>query len=736
MKQISRSASAFFLLSAVLATALRLRARDPLADQVSIYRDAYGVPHIVGGTEEATFFGYGYAQAQDHLEKMMLQYRDAQGRRAEVLGFEALGDGYLRFIPHEYRWDGDYLQRLLRTKRTVVDHRDQMDPQVYRILSAFARGVNAYIEEHRAGIPAWIDGITPEDVEALERSQYLRFYSIHEALSKLTHLPHSFPNLGSNQFAIAREKSADGNIIHVEHTHMPWDNRFQNYEAHLITPGKLDAAGISWFGSPFFLDGLNDKITWSATWNTPNISDVYEEKLNPRDSLRYLYGGAWRKIEVSFEIFRIKGPQGLEKLTLPCYYTHHGPIVKFDKERHRAYAVKLPNYEGVNYSTNLYRFMKARNLADFRAVVALHLMPRWNLLYTDRENLYWVHNATVAERADGFDWRQPVPGWVKATEWGPYFPLEKYPQLLNPPSGFIQNCNNPPWLSTVNSGLSPLDPAPYYLISVPKPEISQEDLNPRGERLLKVLAQDKRFTLEEMKLLAYDTYVVPADVIVPLLTNGFERKQSQITDPRIRQAIAVLKSWDRRSAADSVAQTDLYFWAQAYRDRYSSVKLSRFLAYTRYELNLESPEEQGMALQALEEALRRIEKNFGKTEVAWGEVNVVERGGTFPMDGTGVFDVLHPDDGPQQEDGRIHSNDGWGHLLVVEESDPKRAWSLLPYGESENPASPHFNDMAKLHSQRSMKPLWLTPQEILAHTESVWGDSDRLKIYLQSSRGH
>jgi len=736
MKQISRSGLAFFLLSAVLATALCLQAGDPLAGQVSIYRDEYGVPHIVGETEEATFFGYGYAQAQDHLEKMMLQYRDAQGRRAEVLGFEALGDGYLRFIPHEYRWDGDYLQRLLRTKRTVVDHRDQMDPQVYRILSGFARGVNAYIEEHRAGVPAWIDGITPEDVEALERSQYLRFYSIHEALSKLTDLPHSFPNLGSNQFAIAREKSADGHIIHVEHTHMPWDNRFQNYEAHLIIPGKLDTAGISWFGSPFFLDGLNDKITWSATWNTPNISDVYEEKLNPRNSLQYLYEGAWREIEVSYETFRIKGPHGLETLTLPCYYTHHGPIVKFDKERHRAYAVKLPNYDGVNYSTNLYRFMKAGNLADFKAVVALHLMPRWNLLYTDRENLYWVHNANVAERADGFDWRKPVPGWVKATEWGPYFPLEKYPQLLNPPSGFIQNCNNPPWLSTVNSGLAPLDPAPYYLISVPKPEISQEDLNPRGERLLKVLAQDKRFTVEEMKSLAYDTYVVPADVIVPLLTRAFERKQGEITDPRIHQAIAILKSWDRRSAADSVAQTDLYFWAQAYRDLFSSVRLSRFLAYTRYNFNLASPEEQDMALQALEEALRRIEEDFGKAEVAWGDVNIVERGGTFAMDGTGVFDVLHPDDGPQQEDGRIHSNDGWGHLLVVEESDPKRAWSLLPYGESENPASPHYNDMAKLHSQRSMKPLWLTPQEILAHTESVWGDRDRLKRYLPASRSH
>ena len=132
---------------------LQLQARDPLADQVSIYRDEYGVPHIVGDTEEATFFGYGYAQAQDHLEKMMLQYRDAQGRRSEVQGFEALGDGYLRFIPYEYRWDGDYLQRLLRTKRTVVERRDQIDPQVYGILSGFARGVNAYIEEHRAEVP-------------------------------------------------------------------------------------------------------------------------------------------------------------------------------------------------------------------------------------------------------------------------------------------------------------------------------------------------------------------------------------------------------------------------------------------------------------------------------------------------------------------------------------------------------------------------------------------------------
>src|ERR1035441_6049973 len=141
-----------------------------LANDVSIYRDTYGVPHVVGETEEAVFFGYGYAQAEDHLERMMIQYRDAQGRRAEVLGFEALGDGYLHFIPYEYRWDGDYLQRLLRTKQGVLENKSKIDPAVFKILDAFARGVNYYIAKHRQEIPTWIDSITAEDIEEIGRA--------------------------------------------------------------------------------------------------------------------------------------------------------------------------------------------------------------------------------------------------------------------------------------------------------------------------------------------------------------------------------------------------------------------------------------------------------------------------------------------------------------------------------------------------------------------------------------
>jgi len=175
-------------------------------------------------------------------------------------------------------------------------------------------------------VPAWIDGITAEDVEAFERGNYLRFFSIQHALMKVTEQTWSFPNFGSSQWAILPQESAKGRVIHVEETHMPWANRCQNCSAHLLVPSKLNVGGISWFGSPFFLEGFNERITWSATWNQPDISDVYEEKINPGNDLEYLYEGKWLPIHVEHAVFQVRGPNGMESVPLPLYYTHHGPI--------------------------------------------------------------------------------------------------------------------------------------------------------------------------------------------------------------------------------------------------------------------------------------------------------------------------------------------------------------------------------------------------------------------------
>ena len=374
--------------------------------------------------------------------------------------------------------------------------------------------------------------------------------------------------------------------------------------------------------------------------------------------------------------------------------------------------------------------MKARNLDQFKAALTRQLMPRWNLLYSDAANIYWVHNGNVARRAEEVDWSKPVPGWTKQTEWGPYIPFERYPQLVNPPSGFLQNCNNPHWVATRNSGLKPLEPAPYYLQATPKADAGEEVLNTRGERLSRILGEDRKFTLEEMFDLGFDAYILPADVIVPLLMNA-AAKREPLNDPRLAQALASLRGWDRRSSKASVAYTYLYYWAKTYKDLFSASKFSRFISYERGRIDIQSAGEQDMAWRALEEAIARLEKRFGKSQVTWGEINVVVRGGVFPVDGTNTFGVLHPDEGPEQDDGRIFCNDGWAHLMVVLEGEPKQIWSLLPYGESEHSSSPHYNDQTKLHSDRKLKRFWFTPSEILEHTESVWGDKGRIKLLFK-----
>ena len=277
-------------------------------------------------------------------------------------------------------------------------------------------------------------------------------------------------------------------------------------------------------------------------------------------------------------------------------------------------------------------------------------------------------------------------------------------------------------------GLKPLEPAPYYLSYAVKADAGEEALNTRGERIFQVLTQSKKFTLDEMMDLAFDTYVLAADVVVPLLEQAQATRGAK-PEPALAHAMQRIHAWDRRTSTTSTAFTYIYYWARAYHDLFGAAKYERFNAYDRQKaVDIHSAEEQEMAWKALGEAVARIQKQFGKPELAWGEINVVVRGGTFPMDGAGeMFGMLHPDEGPEQENGQMFCNDGWGHLLVVMEGRPKQVWSLLPYGQSEHPSSPHFNDQAKLHSQRMAKRFWLSAAEILEHTESVWGDRTRLE---------
>jgi acyl-homoserine lactone acylase PvdQ len=166
---------------------------------------------------------------------------------------------------------------------------------------------------------------------------------------------------------------------------------------------------------------------------------------------------------------------------------------------------------------------------------------------------------------------------------------------------------------------------------------------------------------------------------------------------------------------------------------FSESSFSRFTSYERRKMvDINSTKERQQAAAALEKAVAEINARYGSSEVPWGRINVVVRNGIFPLDGESIFNVLHPDEGVEQDDNTIHCNDGWGHLMLVSETNPKKVWTLLPYGESQHPSSAHYGDQARMHSKQQPKEFWFSADEILAHTESVWGDAGRLKAIRTS----
>lgn len=55
-------------------------------------------------------------------------------------------------------------------------------------------------------------------------------------------------------------------------------------------------------------------------------------------------------------------------------------------------------------------------------------------------------------------------------------------------------------------------------------------------------------------------------------------------------------------------------------------------------------------------------------------------------------------------------------MTVIFGADGKpRAWSVLPFGNSEDSASPHFADQAVLYSRNELKPAWTDPREVSLH---------------------
>ncbi len=110
-----------------------------LEHEVTVERDLWGVPHIRAASVEDLAEAQGYVMAQDRLWQMDLLRRAARGQLSEILGPRTL------LIDKEFRTNG--FGRAAERDATLLD------PESRKVMEAYARGVNQFIEQHKKSLP-------------------------------------------------------------------------------------------------------------------------------------------------------------------------------------------------------------------------------------------------------------------------------------------------------------------------------------------------------------------------------------------------------------------------------------------------------------------------------------------------------------------------------------------------------------------------------------------------------
>lgn len=665
----------------------------PLAKTVTIYRDTYGVPHIRAKTDTGAVFGLMYAQAEDNFWQLETDLIRTVGRLAEVDGGAGLSN--------------DILSRAWETEKRARESYATATPQLRALCDAFAAGINYYLETHPQTKPRLITKFEPwfilaeehrgpagTGITAAERRR------VFPALSGVAEPPAEGldPDEGSNMWAVGPSRSANGRALLMLNPHVAFFGGGQRYEAHLQSNEGLDVSGFAILGTAYIRSGHNRYLGWSHTNNYAQTADVYLESFDqPNDPLSYRYGRERRKAVEWTETVRVKTDSGVEERTVTFRKTHHGPILGLRDGQ--ALAVRAVAVNG-GVMAQRWAMGKARNLQEFKAALAKLALTGSNTIYADvRGNIFYVHGNAIPRRSTKYDWTKPVDGADPETEWAGLHAFDDLPQVLNPKSGYVQNCNSTAFLTT--DGADNPDRARFPAYMVPEPD------TPRAQRSRAILSGTRKFTFAEWTTLALDSKIGIAEEGVKQILEAYRAKE----DPALAEVIDVLRKWDGVGRNDSVATT-LFVQTETVRRAGTSDPLA---ALARVKANLESA--------------------WGTWKVAWGDINRLQRvhtSGTLepfsdarpsvPVPGapsfTGTVFTFGARVVPGQK--RWYGTVGNTYVAVVEFGKKPIAKSLLVNGQSADPASKHYFDQGELYSTQKFKPAWFELSEIKKNLERMY----------------
>ena len=571
-----------------------------LQSPVAVIRDEHGVPHITAANIEDLFFAQGYVTAQDRLWQMDMTRRAVGGEMAEIFPASSgpaqpVSRATAALRPRQTWVHYDKQQRILRLRVVAERVARQLPARERAFFEAYARGVNAYIDQHRDNLPIEfrILGYKPRPWSAAEslligigmsqllNPQYETEYWRGKIAEKLSpqlmadlyppdswrdHPPASEAGLpqsgatisnpallsqhtssslnfadqnagcesclpGSNNWVVSGAHTVSGKPLLSNDMHLPHRVPGVWYELQLHS-GDFNIEGFSLPGVPFISVGHNQRIAWGFTNLNPDVQDLFIENFNSTGEYQTPTG--WQKPEIDHQIIHVKGQPDV---AFDVVVTRHGPIISslFPGET-RQIALGWMIYDPRGITVPLFDLNAAQNWEQFRKALSQFATPSQNVVYADVDgNIGYQAMGFAPIRASG-DGTVPVSGADGNHDWTGYVPFDKMPSIYNPPSGII---------ATANAKITP-EGYPYVLATQWYPPY-------RTARIYQLLKSGKKFSPADMLAIQtditseYDRFF--ADKFVYAIDHS-----SKATD-RTRKAADVMRGWDGRMLAGSAAPT-------------------------------------------------------------------------------------------------------------------------------------------------------------------------------------
>jgi penicillin amidase len=727
-----------------------------VTDEVVVYRDAFGVPHIYAQNENDLYRAVGYCMAQDRLWQMDLLRRACTGHLSAIFGEEMV--------------ETDILMRSLRMPEKSRMILEDADDPMARACWAFADGVNQYITTHIDRLPlefiilrykpqewlpehsinlvgymgwdlrlSWDEEVVLDKIRRLFGDAKAKELVPDMALQKTVVYPGLESTIlsasnhlrklglavfdGSNNWAVSGKKSVNGMPILANDMHLGLNSPGIWYQMHQVVEGTMNVTGVVLPGQPFVVAGHNDRIAWGFTNVMVDNTDFYSEKINPENPHQYELNGEWKEMEVKTEKIKVMGDQTVQE---ELRFTHRGPIVsRFHDTDDSAISMRWIGNDYSNELRSVYLVNRAANWDEFREAMSTFISVSQNTVYADVDgNIGLYCCAGVPIRKDG-DSNTIFPGWTDEYDWQGIVPFDELPHSFNPESGAVSSANNR------TAG----DDYPHY--------ISHWFYLPtRIDRIREMLEEKELLSVADFKRMHADQKSKLVEGIKPVIMTELEKSENWSVFEK--QVLDLFSSWDgiltKSSPEASIFEEFLCQFSEnllldeMYDELYADFLDSGLLRDYAIQNTMaardslwsddkNTPDKAetftDIVQKSFKDAVASLQENRGRNtgKWKWGEIHQLTL--DHPLGSVKILDWLFRlNSGPYEVGGSNHTvcpysyplgepfDVTWGasHRHIYPLANWDESLTVIPTGVSGIPASPYYCDQTRLYVENEYHP--------------------------------